>query len=174
MLGQRSYGDGLFERLIAALRLDLELYQLVSADPGANSQAFRVVLLAGVSNGLSLVGRLGTMGVAAGVGAAILGWLLWTGVIWLVATLLGQRATGRSLLRGLAFANSPGVLLIVGIVPVLGAVARFAIVLWLVATTMRAVQAVFEVTRRRAMVIAVGGFVVYLILGLASASFVSS
>jgi len=57
---------GLLERVIRALRLDVGLYRDVSADRMATSQAFRVVLLAGLSNGLSLGGRLGGLGLLAG------------------------------------------------------------------------------------------------------------
>lgn len=173
MLERNSSRNGLLERLVAALRLDVDVYRLVSSDPAASSQAFRVVLLAGVSNGLSLARRLGGVGVIAGVGAAILGWLLWAAVIWAAATLLGHRHAGGSLLRALGFANSPGVFLILGAVPVVGPVSRVIVVVWLLATTVRAVEAVFAVAPRRASVISIAAFVVYLVLGLVSAHFAS-
>ncbi len=84
-------GSSLVKRLVAALRLDLRLYEEVSADAAASGQAFRVVLLAGLSNGLALVRRFGSTGIVAGVGAALLGWALWAAVIWTVAGLFRQR-----------------------------------------------------------------------------------
>src|SRR5262245_52855922 len=135
MIDRPAYGTTLMERLIAAMRLDLRLYQEVSADPRATRQAFGVVLLAGVSNGLGLVRRLGVLGPWAGVGAAVIGWFLFAGVILLVAKMLRHHRNGRSLMRALGFANAPGVLLIIGIVPGLGAIVRTIVVLWLVATT---------------------------------------
>jgi hypothetical protein len=164
---------GLAERVIRALRLDVGVYRDVSADRTATSQAFRVVLLAGLSNGLSLGGRLGGLGLLAGIGAALVGWLLWTGTILLVARLFGHTRTG-SLLRALGFANAPGLLLIAGIVPRLGGVIRLAVVGWLLAATVVAVQAVFTVPRRRAIVISVAGFAVYLVLGIVSAQLAAS
>jgi Yip1-like protein len=169
MVDPPTYGTTLMERLIAALRLDLPLYQQVSADGRATRQAFIVVLLAGVSNGLGLVRRLGRVGPWAGVGAALAGWFLFAGVIFVIATVLRHRRNGRSLLRALGFANAPGVLLIVGIVPALGAVVRTVVVLWLVATTAVAVQAVYDVPRRRAWIISITGFAVYLVLGAVTA-----
>ena len=171
MLAQRTYRSGFFERLIAALRLDLGLYEEVCTDAAATGAAFRVVLVGGMSNGLGLVHRLGGVGIVAGVGAALLGWVLWAGVIWLIATLFRHRRDGRSLLRALGFANAPGVFLVFGAVPRLGALVRIVIVVWLVATTVRAVQAAFAVPVRRALLISVIGFVVYLALGAASAHF---
>jgi Yip1-like protein len=169
MIDQPTYGTTLIERLIAALRLDLPLYQQVSADGRATRQAVTVVLLAGMSNGLGLARRLGRVGPWAGVGAALAGWFLFTWVIFVIATLLRHRGNGRSLLRALGFANAPGVFLILGIVPALGAVVRSVVVLWLLATTVVAVQAVYDVPRRRAWVISIAGFAVYLVLGAVTA-----
>src|SRR5437870_2443706 len=132
MTAQPTYRSSLMERLIAALRLDLLVYQQVSTDPRATRQAFLVVLLAGASNGLGLVRRLGALGPWVGVGAAIAGWFLFAAVILVVATVLRHRCNGWSLLRALGFANAPGVLLIFGMVPGLGAIVRMLVVLWLV------------------------------------------
>jgi hypothetical protein len=174
MLERRAQGTGLIERLIAALRLDLRVYQEVSGDAAATGQAFRVVLLTGVLNGFSLIQRLGVAGVFAGVGAALIGWFLWAAVIFAVAAIFGHRRGARPLLRALGFANAPGMLLVLGVVPVIGAVIRLAVVAWLVAATERAVEAVFEVSRGRATLIAVAGFIAYLFLGMVSAYFAAS
>ena len=173
MLDQHTVGSGLLTRLIAALRLDLRLYEEVSRDAAAGAQAFRVVLLAGLSNGFSLVARIGAQGIVAGVGAALLGWVLWAGVIWLTARLFGHRREGRSLLRALGFADSPCVFLFLGAHPTIGAPIRIFVVVWLLAATVRAVQAVYAVLTRRAVVITVLGFLVYLVLGAVSAHFAS-
>jgi hypothetical protein len=167
-------GSSLVKRLVAALRLDLRLYEEASADAAASGQAFRVVLLAGLSNGLALARRLGSTGIVAGVGAALLGWALWAAVIWMVARLFGHRPRGRSLLRALGFANAPGVFLIFGGLPAVGPVIRYSVVAWLVAATVRAVQGTFGIPVRRALVISIIGFLVYLALGVVSAHFASA
>ena len=173
MLPHSRLGDGLVQRGVGALRLDLQLYDEISADAAGTGQALRIVLLAGLSNGVSLVRRFGSAGIIAGVGAALLGWVLWTAVIWLVAKALRCRPEGRSLLRALGFANAPGVFLIFGALPIFGPFVRVIVVIWLVATTVRAAQAVFALTMWRALIISIVGFVVYLILGAASAQFAS-
>jgi len=164
-------GRSLVERLIPALRLDLDVYQQVSTDKVAGGQAFMVVLLSGVSNGLSLSGRLGNLGMSAGVAAAMLGWFLWALVILVVARMWGHRRNRRSLLRSLGFADAPGVFLVLGMVPFIGGVLRRVIVMWSLAATVRAVQAVYEVPPRRAIFIALSGFVIYLVIGAISGYF---
>jgi hypothetical protein len=161
-------GTSLVERLVAALRLDLRLYQQVCLDRTANGQALTVVLLTGLCNGIGLVRRLGDTGIASGVVAGVLGWFLWAAVILLIATLFRHHRDRRSLLRALAFADAPGVFLIIGGVPFIGSVVRILVVLWLVAASVRAVQAVFAVSQRRAVVISVVGFIVYLVFGVVS------
>jgi hypothetical protein len=162
-------GRRLIERVIAALRLQLPFYLDVSADAAASRQAFVVVLLSGVSNGMGLVSRLGGAGISAGVGAAVLGWLLWTAVVFVVALPFGRRQAGRSLLRALGFGTAPGLFLIAGSVPILGTVVRVVVVPWLVAATVLAVQAVYDMSRWRAVLVAVVAFMVYLVLGAVSA-----
>ncbi len=145
------------------------MYEDVSTDRGANGQAFLIVLLAGLCNGFGLVGRMGNVGISAGVGAALLGWPLWTLTVFLIAALFGHRRHNRSLVRTLGFANAPGVFLVFGNVPTLGALIRITVVCWLVAATVVAVQAVFQVRRARAVVVSLLAFVVYLLLGIVSA-----
>src|SRR5438034_8566455 len=94
-------GTMLAERVIAALRLDLRVYQEVSADSAATRQAFIVVLLSGASNGVGLAQHLGSAALSAGVASAVVGWFLWALVILVIARLLGHRRQGRSLLRPL-------------------------------------------------------------------------
>ncbi len=159
----------LVQRLIPALCLRLPLYAEVSSDARASGQALLVVLLSGVANGLGLARQVGATGISIGIGAGVLGWFLWTLVVYVVAMILVRRRPARSLLRALGFATVPGVFLAAGSVPVIGAAVRLIVVIWLVAATAVGVQAVYEISRRRAVIIAVAAFVLYLVIGAVSA-----
>jgi hypothetical protein len=165
----RPQARTLIERVVLAMRLDLEFYTLVSADRSATFQAFMVVVLGGLFNGLGLVRRLGGFGVWAGIVAALAGWLLWTLVLLLMARLLGHRRSRRSLLRTLGFANAPEVLLILAGMPLVASTVRVLVVCWLLATATVALQAVYTIGRRRAAAIVLVGFAVYLLIGVGSA-----
>jgi len=166
MLEHPTYATAnFFERLVGALRLDLGLYALVCRDRDATGQSVLVVVLGGVFNGMGLVGRLGAFGVWAGMAAALLGWILWAAVIFLIVRPFRRRQTG-SLLRALGFASAPSVVLILGMVPVVGPTVRVAVVFWLLAATALAVEAVYGMSRRRAVFVSIVGFVVYFILGI--------
>lgn len=168
---QHRYPPTLLHRLLPALRLDVGLYATVSADRSSTGQAALVVLLAGVLNGIGLGNRLGDFAIWAGVLAGLLGWLLWAGVVLLIARVLGHERHGRSLLRALGFANAPGIFLVLGVVPAIGLWVRAIVVVWLIASSAVAVQAVYDTSRRRGVLISIAAFVVYLILGLVSAYF---
>ena len=155
----------LIERLIRALLLQPAVYAEASANRRLTGQAVMIVLLGGVLNGIALQPRLGSLAMWAGVANAVFGWLLWTGVILLIARLFGHRRDGRSLLRPLGFAAAPNVLLILGLLPAIGSVLRIIVVVWSLATTAIALEAVFTMRRRRAVVIALAGFVLYWLIG---------
>ena len=164
-------GSGFVDRLTAALRLDVDVYRAVGGDTAATGQAVRVVLLAGVCNGIALSARLGVAGVVAGVLVGLLGWVLWAACVALVGALARRRAPVAVLLRVLGFANAPGIFLAGGVVPQLATPVRVVVALWLVAATVPAAQAAFDVSRGRAIVLALVAFAVYLVLGVLSAQF---
>lgn len=163
--GYRGRAQTLVERLLLALRLDLDVYTQVSADRGASFQAFMVVALSGVFNGVGLARRFGGLGVWAGVFTAIAGWFLWTLVLLCVAWLFRCRRDGRSLLRALGFANAPEILLVIGGTPLVVWLVRFLVVCWLLAATTVALQAVYAISRRRALAVMLVGFVAYMVIG---------
>src|ERR687887_64220 len=64
----------------------------------------------------------------AGVVGAVVGWAVVTGFVYLVGTrLFGGTATWGEVLRTVGFANAPGVLNILGFIPVLGGLVRFVV-----------------------------------------------
>jgi len=71
----------------------------------------------------------------------------------------------------LGFANAPGIFLAGGVVPQMATPVRVVVALWLVAATVPAAQAAFDVSRGRAIVLALVAFAVYLVLGGLSAQF---
>jgi hypothetical protein len=172
MNGQPDGSTSTFvDRVVGALRLDVDVYRAVGGDTGATGQAVRVVLLAGLCNGIALSARLGVAGVVAGVLVGLLGWVLWAMCVALVGALARRRAPTAVLMRVLGFANAPGLLLAGGVVPQMATSVRVLVALWLVAATVPAAQAAFDVSRGRAIVLALVAFAVYLALGVLSAQF---
>ncbi len=109
------------DRMIRAAKLEADLYEEVEADSSAIGQAVTVVVLASVAAGIGQIGHTGVGGIIGGTIAALIGWVLWAFVTYIVGTkLLPEPQTSADLgqlLRTIGFASSPGVIRILGIIP---------------------------------------------------------
>lgn len=159
------------DRMMRAARLDVSTYEEVEADTSATSQALTVVVLASVASGIAgaigaiLVGNNPVGGLFMGLFLGLFGWAAWSFVIYFVGTrLFGGTATYGELLRTLGFANSPGVLNILGFIPVLGGIIALLVWFWTLATGFVAVRQALDLDNGRAIAAIIVGIVAYLIV----------
>ena len=98
------------ERMIGAAKLDVRVYEEVEADTGATGQAMGVVLLSSLAGGIGTVGlgAGGLGGVVVGGLVALIGWVTWAFLTYIIGTrLLAEpqtRADVGELMRTLGFA----------------------------------------------------------------------
>ncbi|NOT25097.1 MAG: hypothetical protein HOP16_03240, partial [Acidobacteria bacterium] len=103
-------------RMIGAALLDTRVYEEVEADRRGNGQAVVVVLLASVAAGIGLwrLSAPDPLTLASLIVGAVVGWVAWAALTYLVGTrLLPEPQTNANLgelLRTIAFAASPGLL----------------------------------------------------------------
>jgi len=130
------------ERMIGAAKLDPRVYEEVEADRTATPQALAVVVLAAVAGGIG-VGE-GIRGLVFGTVAGLVGWAIWAGLIYFIGTRWlpesGTRSDVGELLRTIGFANSPGILRVLGIVPALGAIVFIVTAVWTLVAVVIAVR----------------------------------
>jgi hypothetical protein len=158
------------ERMIGAAKLEAKTYEEVEHDPSAIGQAMAVVALSVVASGIGSAGMGGIRGLVGGVIAALIGWFVWAGIIYLVGTQAmpepQTKADLGQVLRTIGFAASPGLLNVLGIVPIFGGLIRLAVMLWQLAATVVAVrQALDYETTGKAVVVCVLGFIAYVAVG---------
>jgi hypothetical protein len=110
-------------RMVRAAQLDEKLYEEVEADKGALGQAMAVVVLSSIATGVGTFGG-NLERILIGSVAALIAWLIWSFLIYLIgAKLLPEPQTEADygqLLRTIGFASTPGLLLILGLVPGIG------------------------------------------------------
>lgn len=164
----------LLDRMAGAARLDVATYEEVEADSTATSQAFTVVAIVAIAQGIGAYEH-GIGGVIGGLVAAVLGWLLWAGITYLIGDkLLGGTATWGELLRTLGFAQAPGVLYVFGIIPGLGWLVRAAVAIWILIAGIIAIRQALDFGTGKAILTAVLGWLVVAIplafLGLIGAA----
>ena len=146
------------ERMVGAEKLDANIYEDVEADAAASGQAAGTVALVAVAQAIGAIGE-GTLGLVTGVVGALVGWLIWAGVTYLIgAKLLGGTATWWKLLRTLGFAQAPSVLSVLGIIPVVGGVVRFVVTLWILIAGVIAIRQALDVSTEKAILTAVLGW----------------
>ncbi len=136
-------GPALIGRMIRAAQLDPRLYAEVEADKTATFQAASVVLLAAFAGGINFPGAPFAI-LFGGLLAALVGWLLFAYIIYLIgAKLLPEPATKAdfgALLRAMGFANAPGVVKLLGIIPELRLLVFFVAMVWVLVATVTAVR----------------------------------
>jgi hypothetical protein len=156
------------DRMIGAATLNIQTYEEVEADVSATGQAMAVVLLSSIAHGIGNIGH-GGFGLMRATIFALVGWVVWASLAYIIGTKLMPEPQTRSsvgeLLRTTGFSASPGVLAVLGIIPVLGRIILFVITIWMLVTMVIAVrQALDYQSMGRAVVVCLIGFVVYLIL----------
>jgi hypothetical protein len=158
------------ERMKGAAFLHIDTYEEVEADQTATGQAAGVVAVVAVAQAIGGAGA-GGPGLLAGVVSALLGWLLWAGITYLIgAKLFGGTATWGELLRTIGFAQTPGVLHVLGLIPILGGIIRFAVAIWVLIAGIIAIRQALDLSTGKAVLIAgLGWLVITLPLAIVAA-----
>ena len=132
------------DRMIRAAKLDANLYEEVEADTGALSQAMGVVILSRVAAGIGTIGTTGIKGLVLGTIVALVGWFIWAFLTYFIGTRLlpepQTKADYGELLRTIGFSSSPGVLRVLGVIPMLGNILNFIISIWMLVAMVIAVR----------------------------------
>ena len=158
-----AQGDWVQRRLGAAT-LNIDTYEEVEADETATVQAGTVVAIVAVASAIGAIGTGGGSILFAPI-SAILGWLLWAGVTNLIGgKLLGGTATWGELLRTLGFAQAPGVLYALGIIPILGGFVNFGVWLWMLVAAIIAIRQALDFSTGKAVLTAVLGIIPMIVL----------
>lgn len=145
--------------MIGAARVDPAIYNEVEHDSSATGQAAGVVAIVAVCSAIGGAGA-GTSGMIAGVLAALGGWLIWSGVTYLIGDkLLGGTATWGELLRAIGFAQAPGVLYLLAIIPILGWFVRVGVGIWILVCGIVALREALDFSTGKAILTAVLGWI---------------
>ena len=152
--GQQS----IIDRMIRAARLDPQLYEEVEHDRSATGQAMLVVVLGAIAGGIGALSG-GIAGLVVGVVASLVGWVVYAYIAYWVGTNIFKgphtEATWGQLLRTLGFANSPRILMVLVVIPVVGIFVGLAVFIWLLFTTVVAIRHALDFNTWRAIATAV-------------------
>lgn len=158
-------------RVIRALRLDPGLYEEVEADRGSIWQAMLVVVTVSIAAGIGSIRILGIDGIIVGTVLDLIGWFLWALLTYVIGTKLlpepGTRSDLGELLRVIGFARSPGIFLVLMLIPVLTKFIVLVITIWMfVAMVIGVRQALDYKSTWRAAGVCLLGAVIYFVINV--------
>ena len=172
-MGDLVTNPSLTDRMIRAARLDIGVYNEVEADLNATNQALTVVVVTAIAGGLgsaigqAIAGRPNGVigGLIGGVLTELIGWAVWSYVMYLVGTrVFHGTATYGELLRTLGFAYSPGVLLILRFIPVLGGLITAVVGVWRIVAGFIAIREALDLDNGNTLATIVVGIIGYLVV----------
>ncbi|MBM3183403.1 MAG: hypothetical protein FJZ83_05135, partial [Chloroflexi bacterium] len=160
--------SSLLNRMVRAAKLEVNLYEEVEADSKATMPAMWVVIIAAVAAGIGsgiagIIAGKGVMfflwGLLGGMAVALLGWLAWAGITYLLGTTVlkgpNTSSTWSELLRTVGFAQSPGVLKILSFIPYVGGVINLGASIWVLIGVVIGVRQALDVSTWRAIAICI-------------------
>lgn len=154
----------LIDRMVGAAFLRVDTYEEVEHDETATGQAAAVVAIVAVATALG-GWNFGASAVVGGAVTALVKWLMWAGITFLVGTtLFGGTATWGELLRTLGFAQAPGVLAVLAIIPVLGWFALLGVSIWVAVAAFIAIRQALDISNGKTFLTVLVGFLVSMIL----------
>jgi hypothetical protein len=156
----------LVERMTGAALLRIDTFEEVEHDQDATPQAAAVVAMVAVAAAIG-ASPLGVMGAVRGALAALVGWLVWAGITYLVGTkIFDGTATWGELLRTLGFAQAPGILLVLGFLPLLGWILSIAVPLWMLVAAFIAVRQALDFGNGKTLATVLVGWGIYAALSI--------
>ena len=168
-----SPATSMVDRMFGAARLNVSTFEEVEADRGATLQAMWVVVIVSVASGIGLLGTEGSFrGLIIGVVLGVVQWAIWAFLTYWIGTGILRtpetHATWGELARTTGFAQSPGVLRVLGFIPGFGSVIFFGVALWQFAAMVIAVRQALDYrsTWRAVGVVAIASIVVFAVASI--------
>lgn len=149
-------------RLRGVLLLNAAVFEDIERDKAAGLQAFAVVVAASVAAGIGAAFSVGSFGLLRETVAALVGWVMWAGVTYVIGTRVLPEPQTRTdmgeLLRVIGFAYAPNLLAVLGFLPVMGGLVRTIAAFWTLAATIVAVRQAldYQSTARAVGVVLIG------------------
>jgi hypothetical protein len=163
----------MLERMMGAARLNVHTFEEVENDQNATTQAMLVVVIVSIASGIAALttGNNFIVNFIIGIVLGLVGWALWAFITFFVGTKIlntpGTHANWGQLARVTAFAQTPGVLRVFGVVPYipyLGQVIVFFSSIWILVAMVVAVRQAldYESTMRAIGVVLIGGVIYFI------------
>lgn len=161
----------MLQRMIGAALLKAHTYEDVENDQTATKQALLVVVLVSIASGIGAIAAGGDLilNLLVGIAIGIILWAIWAYITFFIGTKFlatpETHADWGQLARGTAFAQTPGLLRVFGIIPYIGQIIVLISVIWLIIAMVIAVRQCLDYrSTYRALAVVLISFIPYIIL----------
>jgi hypothetical protein len=161
-------------RMIGAMQADVKTFTEIEADPNAMGQAITVIVIAGIASLIGNIFRRGIIGGILGLITSIVGYAVFSLLVFLVGTKLMPEPTTKAdfnqTFRVVGFAASPGIFNVLAIIPFLGVLISLLVGIWSLVIGVIAVREVLDYSNTaRAIIVAViagiaCAFIIFIVL----------
>jgi len=143
--------------MTGAALLNVETFEEVEADETATSQAAAVVVLVAACQA---IGQWGDQrGMIAGALVALFGWGIWSGITYFIGTrVFDGTASWGEVLRTLGFAQAPGVLALLGLVPMVRWGVGLVLPFWMLAAAIVGLRQALDISTGKTVITGVLGW----------------
>lgn len=155
------------DRMIGAATLNVQTYEEVEHDQDATGQAAMVVGIVAVAGAIGAYSMGGIGGLIGGLLSAFIGWFIWSAVTLVIGTkVFDGTADMGEMLRALGFAQSIGVLYVLGIIPMLGWMVRVVAGVWMLVCGVVAIRQALDFDTGKAIGTVLLGWLCYVVIGV--------
>jgi hypothetical protein len=152
--------------MLGAAFLDVATFEEVEHDQGATGQAAAVVVMVAAAQAIGSWGGGPSRMIGAAL-AALIGWIAWAGITWIIGNrVFGGTATWGEMLRTLGFAQSPGLLGVLGGSPFLGRFLSWFVPLWVAVAAFVAIRQALDFGNVKTFLTIVVGGAIFIMLSL--------
>ncbi|MFM9105392.1 MAG: YIP1 family protein [Chloroflexota bacterium] len=164
MIRPAGTGDSLVSRMIGVSTLSRPVFSDIRRDVDATTQALIVVAIAAIAAGIGAIGS-NQPGIVWQVIMAVIGWIVFSVVAFLIGSLFASRdqhITLGQVLRLVGFAQAPKVIGALGFIPLVGWFAGLIAGIWFLVCAIYALREAFNVSTISAVLIGlISGAVVF-------------
>lgn len=154
-----------FKRIECVVKLDNAVFKEIRDDKDALKQAIVVLYLSAII--ASIWGIIASFGIFLVVILIVapIGWLIWTGILHIIAKILGGKASFKGYLKVTGYSEAPMAL---GIIPIIG---QLIGCIWSLACMVVATREAHEISTGKAVVVVLLPLAILLILAMLAVVF---
>ncbi|MBW2610956.1 MAG: YIP1 family protein [Deltaproteobacteria bacterium] len=139
----------LVSRMIRAAKLDASLFEELLNDPTTQGQSVWVVAIFAMATGFGMFSRAGATAVNICLLTTFFAWYLWAFTLYFISTYLlrgtaAAKVDRKTIMRVMAFANAPGVLRLLGVIPPVTGIVFIVTAVWSIVASVIGIKQAFK------------------------------